>query len=82
MLSLAICLICLKQYCVLKCNIIGYLLIAGVEIFWHEQDLLIISPIHKEDFGSGSRAQYEVSIVYYLFCSWPKHSSPSADYYY
>lgn len=42
----------------------GFLVIADVEFYWHERDLLIINPIHKEDFGIGSRAQYEVSIAY------------------
>ncbi|KAF4381614.1 hypothetical protein F8388_021242 [Cannabis sativa] len=35
----------------------------GVDIYWRERDLLLISLIHKEDFGSGSRAQYEVKVL-------------------
>ncbi|XP_062106942.1 nuclear pore complex protein GP210 isoform X1 [Humulus lupulus] len=34
-----------------------------VDIYWHERDLLIINLIHKEDFGSGSRAQYEIKVL-------------------
>ncbi|EXC20346.1 hypothetical protein L484_020567 [Morus notabilis] len=34
-----------------------------VEFYWHERDLLIINPIHKEDFGIGGRAQYEVKVL-------------------
>lgn len=45
-------------------HIAFFLVIADVEFYWHERNLLIISPIHKEDFGIGSRAQYEVSIAY------------------
>ena len=44
-------------------NIIACLVIAGVEFYWHERNLLSISPIRKEDFGIGSRAQYEVRVV-------------------
>ncbi|XVF57995.1 hypothetical protein PTKIN_Ptkin07bG0027000 [Pterospermum kingtungense] len=34
-----------------------------VEIRWRGQDLLTINPIHKEEFGVGSRAQYEVKAL-------------------
>ncbi|OMO69335.1 Bacterial Ig-like, group 2 [Corchorus olitorius] len=34
-----------------------------VEIRWRGQDLLMITPIQKEEFGIGGRAQYEVKAV-------------------
>lgn len=36
-------------------------IIVDVEIRWRHMDLIMISPIHKEDFGIGGSAQYEVS---------------------
>lgn len=45
-------------------HVSGFLIIADVEFYWNERDLLIISPIYKEDFGIGGRAQYEVK--YYV----------------
>ncbi|KAJ8750145.1 hypothetical protein K2173_014060 [Erythroxylum novogranatense] len=33
-----------------------------VEIYWHDRDHMKISPIHKEDFGIGGRAEYEVEV--------------------
>lgn len=38
-------------------------LIVDVEIRWHDRDSLAISPIHREDFGIGGRAKYEVSVA-------------------
>ncbi|XP_022740408.1 nuclear pore complex protein GP210 isoform X2 [Durio zibethinus] len=34
-----------------------------VEIHWRGQDLLMINPIQKEEFGVGSRVQYEVKVI-------------------
>ncbi|XP_061357530.1 nuclear pore complex protein GP210 isoform X2 [Gastrolobium bilobum] len=34
-----------------------------VEIRWHHRDLIMISPIHKEDFGVGGFARYEVKLL-------------------
>ncbi|KAK0591220.1 hypothetical protein LWI29_037217 [Acer saccharum] len=34
-----------------------------VEIHWDNQDLIKISPIHKEDFGIGGHARYEVKVL-------------------
>lgn len=34
-----------------------------VEIRWHDRDSLAISPIHREDFGIGGRAKYEVKVL-------------------
>ncbi|KAF7130117.1 hypothetical protein RHSIM_Rhsim10G0015700 [Rhododendron simsii] len=34
-----------------------------VEVHWHNQDQLIINLIHREDFGIGGRAQYEVKAL-------------------
>ncbi|KDP46416.1 hypothetical protein JCGZ_10256 [Jatropha curcas] len=34
-----------------------------VDIQWQNQDLIKISPIHKEDFGIGGRAQFEVKML-------------------
>ncbi|XP_057962885.1 nuclear pore complex protein GP210 isoform X2 [Malania oleifera] len=34
-----------------------------VEIFWHNRDMIMITLIHKEDFGVGSRAQFEVKVL-------------------
>ncbi|XP_059670096.1 nuclear pore complex protein GP210 isoform X2 [Cornus florida] len=34
-----------------------------VVVHWHGQDQLMISPIHREDFGIGGRAQYEVKML-------------------
>ena len=38
-------------------------LIIDVDIHWHERDSIMISPVHKEDFGIGGLAKYEVSTV-------------------
>lgn len=42
-----------------------YLLIVDVEIYGNVRDLLV-SPISKEDFGIGGRAQYAVSTMFYI----------------
>ncbi|XP_004304654.1 PREDICTED: nuclear pore membrane glycoprotein 210-like [Fragaria vesca subsp. vesca] len=34
-----------------------------VEIYWHDRDLLLVTPIHKEGFGIGGRAKYEVRML-------------------
>ncbi|KAJ9135376.1 hypothetical protein P3X46_032567 [Hevea brasiliensis] len=34
-----------------------------VDIQWHNQDFIKISPIHKEDFGIGGCADYEVKVL-------------------
>ncbi|XP_038715182.1 nuclear pore complex protein GP210 isoform X2 [Tripterygium wilfordii] len=34
-----------------------------VEIFWHDQDSIAITPIYKEDFGVGGHAQYKVKVI-------------------
>ncbi|GAV68566.1 RRM_1 domain-containing protein/Big_2 domain-containing protein [Cephalotus follicularis] len=34
-----------------------------VEIHWIDRDSIKISPIHREDFGIGGRAQYEVKVL-------------------
>lgn len=34
-----------------------------VEIYWRDRDLLLITPIHKEGFGIGGRAKYEVKML-------------------
>lgn len=36
-------------------------LIIDVEIHWHHRDLIMISPVRKENFGIGGFARYEVS---------------------
>lgn len=50
-----------------------WLLIAGVEIHWQNQDLLKISPVHKEDIGIGGHAQYEVSSVLCYLIAFNEH---------
>lgn len=37
------------------------LLIVAVEVHWHNRDMMKVSPVHKEEFGIGGLAQYEVS---------------------
>ncbi|CAB4305668.1 unnamed protein product [Prunus armeniaca] len=34
-----------------------------VEIYWHERESLLITPIHTEGFGIGGRAKYEVKML-------------------
>lgn len=34
-----------------------------VEVHWHNQDQLVINLIHREDFGIGGRAQYEIKVL-------------------
>ncbi|CAK9176162.1 unnamed protein product [Ilex paraguariensis] len=34
-----------------------------IEIHWQDRDLLLIRPIHKEEDGIGSHAQYEVKVL-------------------
>ncbi|CBI34863.3 unnamed protein product, partial [Vitis vinifera] len=34
-----------------------------VDIHWHERDSIMISPVHKEDFGIGGLAKYEVKVL-------------------
>ncbi|MED6133436.1 hypothetical protein PIB30_028200 [Stylosanthes scabra] len=34
-----------------------------VEIHWHHPDLVMVNPIHKEDFGIRGWAQYEVKVL-------------------
>ena len=50
---------------VLKSDVIDcYLLVVDVEIYWNER-YLFVSPVQKEGFGIGGRAQYEVSAIFY-----------------
>lgn len=47
---------------VLDSDVISYFfLIVDVEIYWHERESLLFTPIHTEGFGIGGRAKYEVS---------------------
>lgn len=41
-----------------------------VEVHWHNQDQLVINLIHREDFGIGGRAQYEVNSVIACLVLW------------
>ncbi|KAF8399768.1 hypothetical protein HHK36_015638 [Tetracentron sinense] len=34
-----------------------------VEIHWQDKDLMLVRPIHIEDFGIGGRAEYEVRVL-------------------
>lgn len=34
-----------------------------VEMHWHDKDLLMVSPIYKDNFGVGGRAQFEVKVL-------------------
>lgn len=45
-------------------------LIVDVEIHWLDRDSMKITLIHKEDFGIGGRAQYEVSCFFFLGSVW------------
>jgi hypothetical protein len=44
-------------------------LIVDVEIHWLDRDSMKIALVHKEDFGIGSHAQYEVSCFFFFFGS-------------
>lgn len=41
-------------------------LIVDVEIHWLDRDSMKIALVHKEDFGIGGHAQYEVSWFFFL----------------
>ncbi|KAE8021482.1 hypothetical protein FH972_007367 [Carpinus fangiana] len=34
-----------------------------IEIHWHKHDLMMISPIYREESGIGGRAQYEIKVL-------------------
>ncbi|KAF9625307.1 hypothetical protein IFM89_021246 [Coptis chinensis] len=36
---------------------------SDVEVHWKERDLLMVSPIHRKDFGIGGQAEYEVKAL-------------------
>ncbi|KAJ4729295.1 nuclear pore complex protein [Melia azedarach] len=35
----------------------------AVEVHWHNRDMMKVSPVHKEEFGIGGLAQYEVKVL-------------------